>query len=342
MAISASKRLSIIPPEPPPKKGEHIFNATWLTDLAIRWKKAVEDGRTEESLELLDQLVKGSTPMFERLAQHEKFDTSVDLPTLIMSAQEKMVRWLLAWKPKEGKLFSWLSSCAKNAFRSEVVKTNTHRNRFHATSDNLEKFFGDVDHHETLKYKAAIPVRERLKEITCRWGLKQEIGAVRFCLDALTGEGHDRKITIHSVAYAFGISPDLAKFFYNWALFALRNEMYEAVRVPFTEQELFRHRYSYTHLVDLLDIISWDQLKRIIMTLGGQRLKIPTPVQMARLREDYLMSLEVEKTDLDEHSVETIGKKYGKTQKSAQEIYEEMLRTSNVWNDGEFNVYDSE
>ena len=73
---------------------------------------------------VLEQIVEGSTAMFERLAQFEDFHYTVDLPILVSAAQEKVIKWLAKWQPKKGRLFSWFSKCAKNAFRSELVKVN--------------------------------------------------------------------------------------------------------------------------------------------------------------------------------------------------------------------------
>ncbi len=95
---------------------------------------------------VLEEIVIGSTAMFERLAMYEDFHYTVDLKILVSAAQERVVKWLLRWEPKKGRLFSWFSKCAKNAFRSELVKVNQFRKRYYVTSDNLEHFYGVDDH----------------------------------------------------------------------------------------------------------------------------------------------------------------------------------------------------
>src|SRR5574343_20093 len=135
-------------------KGEHIFPATHLTKLALHWKELNSKGRHKEAMEVLEEIIIGSTHMFERLAQHENFHYTVDLPILVSAAQEKVVKWLLAWQPKKGKLFTWLSKCSKNQFRSEIVKVTQYRKRFHVTGDNLEKFYGLDDHEVDKNYEA--------------------------------------------------------------------------------------------------------------------------------------------------------------------------------------------
>src|SRR5690606_38545892 len=203
-------------------------------------------------MEHLEEIVKGATPMFQRFAQYEGFDSTVDLDTLVLAAQEKIVKWLLAWKPEKGKLFSWFSKCAKNVFRGEVVKVTTHRTRIHSTGESLEKYHG-VEDHSAFEEEAANQVRRKIEKITVRWGSPQEIGAIRFLLECILMEEHDKKSAILSASYAFGISFELSKFFYNWALFAMRSEMIEMVHVPFTQQDLVRHAHSYDHIPDLLD-----------------------------------------------------------------------------------------
>lgn len=90
-------------------EGEHIFPASKLTPLAIKWKQLYAAGRHKEAMLVLEEIVIGSTAMFERLAQFEDFHFTVDLPILVSAAQEKVIKWLIKWQPKKGKLFSWFS-----------------------------------------------------------------------------------------------------------------------------------------------------------------------------------------------------------------------------------------
>lgn len=334
-----SQKPQDLPAQEPVKDGEHIFNATRLTALALEWQKLNAAGEHEKALELLDEIVKGSTAMFERFAQYEGFDSTVDLPTLVLAAQEKIVKWLLAWKPEKGKLFSWFSKCAKNVFKGEVVRANTYRTRIHSTGDSLEKFHG-VEDHAAFVEEAEVNVRRKFDDLTVRWGSKQEIGAIRFLLESVLMENHDKRRAVVSASYAYGISGDLSKFFYNWVLFAMRNELYAAVHVPFTEQDLVRHAHSYTHIPDLLEIITWDQFKKLVMTLGGQRIKIPTSTQLAKLKESYQLYTELEGSDKDPASVEQIARRRGRTTKSAQEVWDEMSLVVRPDRSGEHNLYD--
>jgi hypothetical protein len=323
----------------PPIKGEHIFPATALTKQALKWKELVAKGRSKEAMEVLEQIVIGSAAMFERLAQHENFHYTVDLPILVSAAQEKVPKWLLAWEPKKGRLFSWFSKCSKNAFRSEIVKVTQFRKRFHVTGDNLEKFYG-LDDHEVNKHDAAVEFQDKLREITCRWGDPQEIGAIKYIISCICEDEHDKNSAIMGAAYAWGISFELSKFFYTWSLVAMRDAMYNKIHVPFTEQDLFRHENSYTHLVDLLDIITWDQLKRLIATRGGMRFKIPTIAQMARLKERHDTFREIDVSDKDPDSIANIAKKRKKTVRTAQESYYEMVEMLNPDRSGEFPLYE--
>lgn len=331
----------IITPQEPAKEGEHIFNATYLTARALEWKKLNEAGDHERAIEVLDEIVRGSTPMFERFAQYEGFDSTVDLSTLVMAAQEKLVKWLIAWKPEKGKLFSLFSKCAKNVFKGEVVKVNSFRTRIHSTGDNLEKYHG-VEGHTAFEEEAAVLFRKRLEGITVRWGSKQEIGCVRFHLESIPMESHDKKKSILTASYAFGISYELSKFFYNWALYGMRTELLEKAHVPFTEQDLVRHAHSYNHVPDLLDIVTWEQFKRIVMTLGGQRIKIPTPMNLAKLKENYAIYREIDRSDKDPSSIETIARKHGKTLKSAQEVWDDVTTLVNPARSGEHELYPDE
>ena len=308
---------------PAASDGEHIFPATHLSALAVKWKECVADNRLREAAELLEEIVIACEPMFRRFAQHEGFDRTVDIESLVSIAQEKVVKWLMAWNPSTGRLFSWMTVCSKNAWRSETNKQTAYRRRFYATGDSLEQFFGTVD-HAAERVSAEEQTRAKLEDIYSRWGTDQEIGALRYILTCLTDTDHVKGATIRAAGYAYGLSPEMAKFFYNWALMELRNAFYDQIRIPFTEQDLFRHANSYTHLVDLLNYITFDQLKAIIAVMGGTRLRIPTLAQMAKLSENYELWKGVEDTDKDPASIELVGKKHKRTPRTAQEVYEEM------------------
>ncbi len=322
--------------------GEHIFPASYLHPLAVRWKELNAQGKNAEAMKVLEEIVVASTEMFERLAQYEGYHYTVDLDILVSAAQEKVVKWLLRWQPKKGKLFAWFSKCAKNAFRSELVKVNQFRKRYHVTSDNLEKFFGAED-HEIDKNDAALEVRKKLQGLTCRWGDPQEIGAIQYLLECIVEEEHDKQASIRSAAYAYGISFELSKFFYSWALVAMRDVMYKKIRVPFTEQDLFRLQQSYSDISNLLDMpgtpFNWDQIKWLIATHGGKRIKIPTMAQLAKLREDKEIFDEIDASDKDPDSVAEVAKKHKKTPRTAQETYYEMVDTLDPRRSGEHEIY---
>jgi hypothetical protein len=320
-------------------EGEHIFPASYLTPLAVKWKELSATGRHKEAMLVLEQIVEGSTMMFERLAQHEDFHYTVDLPILVSAAQEKVVKWLIKWQPKKGRLFTWFSKCAKNAFRSELVKVNQYRKRYHVTSDNLEKFYG-VEDHEIDKHDLAKDVRERIEDITCPWGDPQETGAIRFLIECIVDDEHDKQASIRSAAYGFGISMELAKFFYSWVIVALRHTMYDRIHIPFTEQDLFLAAQSYEHLPGLLNIITWDQLKQIIAVYGGMRLKIPTIAYMAKLKESYEIYRAVDKSTQDPDAVAEVARKFRRTPRNAQDIFNEMVNNLDPKRYGEHSIYD--
>lgn len=323
-------------PAPP----EHIFPATSITKAAIRWKDAVAEGREREAAELLEEIVIGSEPMFRRFAAHMGFDRTVDIERLVSVAQEKVVKWLLAWKPDKP-IFSFFTACAKNAYRSEVNKENVFRRRHHVTSDNLEKFFGQEEHGVEIA-ESARTVRERVASISSRWGSRQEIGTLRYLIECVMDTPHDRVQCQRAAAWAWGLSPDMVKFFYNWVLMEMRSVFYDRVRLPFTEQDLLRHAHTYDHLVDMLNIVSFEQLKKLIAVMGGTRIHIPTTSQMAKLAENYAIWKDIEESDMDPASVEAVGRKYKRSGKSAQEIYTEMCDTLHEDRSGEYSIFDAD
>lgn len=336
---------AVIVPEPP--KGEHIFPATRLTEMALAWKKFTAEDNHAEAFKLLEEIIKLSTPMFERLAQYEGFHHTVDLPILVQAAREKVGRWLMHCGIKElnqGKLFSWFSTCAKNAFRSEVAKQRQHSNRYHATSDSMEKYVGSED-HAVDRHDAAAEAKRRLKEISCRWGDPQELGSVRYIIDCLA-EAHlteehemDKNAIINGAMYAFGLSLDLAKFFYSWALFAMRDALFGLRRAPFTVQDVMRHKESYTFWPDVIDIIGWKAFVELVQKLGGVRLKVPTNAQLNRNHQDYLVREEMDKTDLTPEEMEEVARRRGRTTKNASELFAELSEEVSQHRTGEHPLY---
>lgn len=231
--------------------------------------------------------------------------------------------------------------CAKNAFRSELAKVNQYRRRFHVTSENLERFYGAED-HEVDKHDAAADVRHQLAELVCSWGDPQEIGALRYLVECIIDDEHDKHAAIRGAAYAYGIGFDLSRFFYGWAVAALRSAMYERVYVPFTEQDLLRAAESYSYLPLIVDEIGYEKTKRLIVVMQGLRVKFPTPAQIAKHRQNYDLHRDLERSALDPDSVAEIAKKHKRSARSAQEIFEQMSEMLDPKRYGEHPLYDTD
>lgn len=325
-------------------QGEHVFAASYLEPLAVRWKELNSQGKHTEAMLVLEEIVVGSTQMFQRLAQHEGYHFTVDLDILVSAAQEKVVKWLLRWQRKKGKLFTWFSKCAKNAFRSELVKVNQFRKRYHVTSDNLEKFYPSED-HTIDKADMAAEARARLANLTCRWGNPQEIGAIHFLIECILEDDHDKQSAVRGAAYAYGISMELAKFFYSQALVMLRDQMYKHIRVPFTEEDLVRLTFSYTDFVSLFDSrnspLTWNvHGKYMVAVHGGKRIKIPSVANIDAVLEAKKIYDEIDASDKDPDSVAEIAAKHGKNARTAQETYIEMSEILDPRRSGEYEVYE--
>lgn len=321
-------------------ENEHIFPQTKLVPMVLHWKELNAQKRHTEAMALLDEIIQLSTPMFERLAQHEEYTNTVDLAALVSVAQEKVVKWILKWEPKKGRLFTWFGKCAKYAFLSELVKENNTRKKYYAPGENLEKFYG-IEDHESHKHGITEEFDKSLKDLFCRWGSPQEIGAIRYIVECLVYDldNHDKQATIRAAAYAYGISFDMSKFFYSWALSALRDLHFKKIRVPFTTEDIVRHCYSYTNFVDLLDYMSSSELMRLIAVKGGQRIKIPTMAQIKKLKDDYHVFEDILHSDKDPDSVADIAKKHRRSQRTAQEAYLAMVEATNPKRSGEYEVY---
>ena len=236
------------------------------------------------------------------------------------------------------KLLVHNSKCAKNAFRSELVKVNHYRKRYHVTSDHLDKFYG-VEDHEVDKHDIAEELQNKLDDLTCRWGDPQEIGAIRFLTLCIIDDEHDKQAAIRSAAYGYGISFELSKFFYNWSIVNLRHAFYEKVYIPFTEHDLLLASESYTFWPEFVNIVGIDKAKEISAKLGGQRVKFPTLQYIGKLRENHRLARDVEHSDLDPDAVAEVARKHKKTPRTAQEVFNEMVEQIDPKRYGEHNIF---
>lgn len=321
-------------------KGQHIFPDDELHEIAVRWKELNAQRRDAEAMVLLEQIVVGSTPMFERLAQHEKYHRQVELPVLIGAAQERVVKWLLRWDPKKGKLFTWFSKCAKHAFLSEVSNVCRFRKHYHTTGENLDKFIGAED-HAIDKHDLEAEMQLRLKELTCRWGHPQEIGCLQLLIACLMDDDrrHNRQGAIRAAAYAYGLPMDFVKFFHRWALSALRGLFLDRIRVPLTDADLIYLSESYSLFVDLIDMIGLDLARKLIAKHGGSRIKIPTLASVLRLRQNLAIYEDFRKTPLDPDSLAEVAERHHRTARSAADAYAEMCEILDPRRAGEYYIY---
>jgi len=231
------------------------------------------------------------------------------------------------------------SKCARHAFLSELGKMNLYRRRYHSTDDSLEKFIGTED-HSVDKHDLAADAKKRISEITCRWGHPQEIGCIRYLLECITDEDkRNKQGAIRAASYAWGMPPDMTKFFYRWAHAELRSAFYDRIKISMTETDLVYLEESYSLFVDLVNAIGLDLGKKAMALLGGNRVRIPTVTAAARLREEFEMHQEIEKTDLDSDSIAAIAAKHKRTARSATDSYEHMCNILNPRRAGEYYVF---
>jgi hypothetical protein len=223
----------------------------------------------------------------------------------------------------------------KNVFRTEASKVNQYRKYFHSTGENLEKYYGEEDYRK-FRAEAAEEVKSNLKELTCRWGDLQEIGTVRFILMSLLEDREEtaketptvvRERIIRSAGFAWCVSPDLARYFYQWAVYALRDALDHKISVRFTLQDVLRHAESYTFLPELIDIVGWDRAQELFVKLGGARIRLPTVQQLGKLHEKYLLFADIQREGEDPDTIEKVGRRRGFSSKTAQQAFEEMSET---------------
>ena len=327
--------------DPNKTKDEHIFPETTIRPLVLNWKRLIEEEKHWEAMDVLEVIINDCTEMFKRLAQHEKFHHTVPLDSLVVAAQEKIPKWLIKWDPTKGSLFSWLSTCAKNVFRSELVKTTTFTKRVHCTDDDsaLERLSGFTDDGQDAKDKSEA-ILSKIHGMTAPWASEEMRGAIRFIIECIMEDDHRRQDCIRGAAFAWGLSMETTKFLYSWTHTQIRMELYEEKRPQFCDQDLFVAHYRNTPWPQIVDIIGWKSTYKVIACAGGQRIKIPTIAEISKLRQHGMILQEILKSDKDPESVGKIGKRFGLGPKSASEIYLAMTTTMNPEISGEYPVYD--
>ena len=292
----------------------------------------------EEADRLLDHIIPQCEALYSRLAQYEKFDSTVDLGSLINEAMVKTSHWITYWQLEKGPLFSYLSVCAKRLFVGLAKRESDYKGRYYATGDNLEKFVGSED-HEVQRHDAAAELRKRLLTLTGRWASAQCIGVIKMYIDVLvSGDKIKKKELQRAGSYAYGISPELAKFYFSWTLVAMRDLMYDKLRMSYTDQDMFRLQHTHTFLPDMLTVITWDQMVKLMGLFGGQRIKIPTLESIIEARRELAVYHSLEHVQTPEEFSQ-VAKKHGYTDRSAQEVFDRLSPVLNNDNDGEYHIF---
>ena len=177
--------------------------------------------------------------------------------------------------------------------------------------------------------------------MTCRWGNLQLIGCIRYHVACIVENPKgQRKASIKGGAYASGLSVDLSKFCHNWATFALRDAMYHKMRLPYTQQDVFRLVHSYTFLPDLLTVITWPQMLKLMALFGGQRLKIPTLSQMEQAHKDAILFQKLQRAGHDPAVFAKTAKENDATLAAASDIFERMSQDLAEDRSGDHDIYE--
>ena len=322
-------------------KDEHIFPESKIRPLVLNWKRLIDEDKTWEAMDLLEVIIADSTEMFKRLAQHEKFHHTVPLDSLVVAAQEKIPKWLMKWDPAKGSLFSWLSTCAKNVFRSGLVKTTTFTKRVHCTDDDaaLERLSGFTDDGQDAKDRSDA-ILTKIRGISAPWASEEMRGAIRYMIECIMEDDHRRQDCIRGAAFAWGLSMDTSKFLYSWTHVQIKTELYDEKYVRFTDQDLFMAQYRNTIWPQVIDIVGWKPALKLFACVGGQRLKVLTIAEIARMKQQGQMVQEILNSDKDPDAIAKIAKRFGKTEKSATDVFVTMTGIMNPMMSGEFPVYD--
>ena len=343
-----------------PPKDESIFPESKLRPVVLQWNRLAavlsknnlstrERNRLEaESMAILNTIIIDCTEMFKRLAQHEKFHLTVPLDVLVSAAQEKVPKWISKWDPNRGALFSWLSKCAKNIFRGEIVKQVGFQKRIHTTDDDvvLERLSGYVDSTVDMD-DAAGELQERLHSITCPWACDAMRGAIRYIIECVLEDNHSKSASIRGASFAWGLDFELSKFLYAWTLISMRDILYDKTYVPMTKVDLLRAAYNTqvhpsSYAPAIMDIVGNDKYLQLCHMFPGMRIRFPSPGENDKLVKDYQLYLELSQSDMDPLSIEKSARRLGRTEKHAIHVFNEMTKLLDPRSSGDYPVYEDD
>lgn len=255
-----------------------IFENEYVEALVIQWKRNRDFNTYKricgESIHLIESIIRGS-----------KFSLQVPFLDLRNWLFLQFERWIDKWVPGEGKLYTYMSVSIKHGCLSYVTREKLMRQRCVYTDVPLESISDHVSYESNFGFDAQDRMSEQLANIVVRWHEPTVREATKYMVYAiLRNRGYSRRKQILKTACeAYDLDLDTAKFMLDWAHGAVRNAFLEYYNQPLSFQDLLMAATRFTFLRDVMNIVGFENTKKLCCVFAGSTIKFPPASQLIKL-----------------------------------------------------------
>ncbi len=234
------------------------------------------------------------TNLMSSIIRKSRYQQSVPFDDLISHLYSQVDRWVLKWRPGEGKFYTYAATSTKHGCISLVARESNYRGRYQNLGDTPLDLLGSVasDHHRLDDSQA---IAKCLTSIEARWtepNIKEAIAVILVSVLERRGEtrGKDaegrstdyRRNLLNTLRLGYDVGLDEAKFLVDWTTGAIRNVLLEHFSSPLSEGDIMRLGGKFSFIPDLINTVGVQNAKRLMHVFAGMSVRFPTVQQMKR------------------------------------------------------------
>lgn len=241
----------------------------------------------------------GSFPLFQRICAEisNLLDTIIRVHKMQMSAPFADIkqhlflqvdRWIIGWRPGQGKIYSYLSTCAKNGANSFVQRERTLQARVLFSDLPAETF--EAGSYEVRFDESLLKIlRERIGKIALRWHDQQIVECVRYMVECIiSGRVNSRRRQIINTAVqAYGLEEVHAAFLIDWCQGQVRAQVLDYYDFPIGEDDAWKATDRFGWVPDMIQVIGLDKSKQLLAIFAGRSVKWPSMTQIRQVRATH-------------------------------------------------------
>lgn len=234
------------------------------------------------------------TNLMHSIVRRSRYQRSVPFNDLMSSLYNQVDRWVLKWRPGEGKFYTYAATSVKHGCISCVARESNYRSRFQNLGDSPIDLLGSTSSNFHTDESAAIA--RCLTEIEVRWVEPEIREAIRVILvsvlerrgesrgkDPLTDKSVDfRRCLLNTLRLGYDMDLDTAKFLLDWTTGAVRNVLLTHFASPLSAEDIIRLGTKYSFVPDLVTIFGINEVRKMMFIFAGTSIRFPTMMQMKR------------------------------------------------------------